>query len=62
MSDRRGGRVAMVATRDDVYGMFRMWGIMREDLNYEVRVFHTMAEARDWLSAAHAAADTRLTQ
>jgi hypothetical protein len=48
----RGGRVAMVASRDVVYGMFRMWELRREDLEYEVRVFREIEPARSWLNAA----------
>ena len=46
----RGGRVAMVASLDLVYGMFRMWEMRREDLDYEVRVFRSFAEATAWIT------------
>lgn len=46
----RGGMVAMVATRDSVYGMFRMWEMQREGLGYAVRVFRAFDEAIAWLS------------
>jgi len=45
----RGGRVAMVATSGAVYGMFRMWQMQREDLDYAVQVFREMGEAEAWL-------------
>lgn len=46
----RGGRVAMVANSDVTYGMFRMWEIQREDLEYTVRVFRDPAAARQWIA------------
>lgn len=52
MDALRGGRVAMVATAPAVYGAFRMWEIMREDLDYEVRVFLDRADARAWVLLA----------
>jgi len=45
----RGGRVAMVATSDVVFGMFRMWELQREGVGYEVSVFRDVAAAREWL-------------
>jgi hypothetical protein len=45
----RGGRVAMVAISDVTYGMFRMWELRREALNYEVRVFRDLEQAWTWL-------------
>ena len=48
----RGGRVAMVATSDLVYGMFRMWELRREELDYEVRVFRSVDEAMSWLQTS----------
>lgn len=46
----RGGRVAMVATSDLVYGMFRMWEMRREELDYEVRVFRSFDDAVRWIA------------
>lgn len=46
----RGGRVAMVALSDVTYGMFRMWEIQREELDYTVRVFRNFEEAQAWVS------------
>lgn len=46
----RGIRVAMVAQRDHVYGSFRMWELLRADLDYEVRTFRTLPPALQWLA------------
>ncbi len=46
----RGGRVAMVAPTDLIFGMFRMWELRREELNYEVRVYRSFEEAVRWIS------------
>ena len=48
-SSLRDGRVAMLASTDICYGMFRMWEMRREDLNYTVSVFRDEAAAREWL-------------
>jgi hypothetical protein len=45
----RDGRVAMVATSNITYGVFRMWELQREGLNYEVRVFRELDLALAWL-------------
>lgn len=45
----QGGRVAMVALTDITYGMFRMWEIQREELDYTVHVFRNFEEAIAWL-------------
>jgi hypothetical protein len=45
----RNGRVAMLASTEVCYGMFRMWEIQREDLDYSVTVFRDVAAARQWL-------------
>ncbi len=55
----RGRRVAMLADRDLVYGVFRMWEMQQEDLDYIVRVFHDNDEAVAWLSHAGAGTDAR---
>lgn len=49
MDRLRGGRVAMVATTDVTYGMFRMWQLRRESLEFEVRVFRELEPALAWL-------------
>jgi hypothetical protein len=46
----RGGRVAMVASSDVTYGMFRMWQMRREGLDYEVQVFRDYTAARAWVA------------
>jgi hypothetical protein len=48
----RGGRLAMLASSDVTYGMFRMWELRREGLGYQVRVFRELAPALSWLAAA----------
>ena len=48
-SQLQGGRVAMVATSDVTYGMFRMWEVQRSEIDYEVQVFHEIEKARNWL-------------
>lgn len=45
----RGGRVAMVASTDVTYGMFRMWQLRRESMGFEVSVFRELAPALAWL-------------
>ncbi len=45
----RGQHLAMVATSDIVYGMFRMWELERGDLDYQVRVFRDYGAALIWL-------------
>jgi hypothetical protein len=52
----RGGRVAMVASSDVAYGMFRMWQMRREGLGFEVQVFRDFDAARAWLLEGVAAA------
>lgn len=50
----RGGRVAMLASTEVTYGMFRMWEIQREGLGYAVSVFRDFEEARQWLLSPQA--------
>lgn len=42
-------RLAIVAPRDDVYGMARMYEILRSDAPEQIRVFRHRAEAEAWL-------------
>ncbi len=49
----KGGRVAMVATRDLTYGMFRMWEVQRGNIDYEVRVFRDFNKALEWIMLPH---------
>jgi len=44
-----GARVALVASRDLVFGMARMYQSLRADAPYEIGVFRDMDEARFWL-------------
>jgi len=44
-----GGRVAMLASDDVTYGMFRMWEMQREGLGFEVHVFRDFEAALAWL-------------
>ncbi len=48
----RGRRVAMVASNDVTFGMFRMWELRREDLDYIVMVFRDYDEALAWLETS----------
>ena len=45
----RGGRVAMVAASEVTFGMFRMWQLQREGLDYQVEVFRELDEALAWV-------------
>ncbi|MGF1582764.1 MAG: hypothetical protein ACFCD0_25865 [Gemmataceae bacterium] len=45
----RGLRVAMVAKTQHIYGMFRMWELQRENLDYKVKVFRYYDQACQWL-------------
>lgn len=52
----RGARVAMVAQAGSaVYGMFRMWEITREHLDYRVEVFTDFEKALSWIGRDPAA-------
>ncbi len=44
-----GGKVAMVAGSEMMFGMFRMWEGQRSDMDYEVRVFHDLGFALRWI-------------
>ena len=43
-------RLAIVAPRDDVFGMARMYQILRSDAPEEIAVFRDRAEADAWLA------------
>lgn len=45
-----GGRWAVVAPRDLVYGMARMYQLIRSGAPYEIEVFRTREEAHRWLA------------
>ncbi len=42
-------RVAMLASSDLVFGMFRMWEMKIDDIGYELKVFRHREEAMTWL-------------
>lgn len=44
-------RLAIVVSRDEVYGMARMYQIMTEQTVPNVRVFRDIEEAKNWLEA-----------
>jgi hypothetical protein len=44
-----GGKLALVAPRDLLFGMARMYEILRADSPVEVRVFRERDEAESWL-------------
>jgi hypothetical protein len=43
------GKLAIVAPRDLLFGMARMYGILRSESPVEVRVFRQRGEAESWL-------------
>ena len=43
------GRCAVVASRDSVYGMSRMWEILSSDRSQQIYVFRQINEAYSWL-------------
>lgn len=47
-----GGRWAIVAPSDLIYGMARMYQLIRSEAPYELGVFRSTAEARRWLAAS----------
>jgi hypothetical protein len=44
-----GSRWALVAERDALFGLARMYEILRSDAPYEIMVFREMEPAREWL-------------
>lgn len=50
------GKLAIVAPRDLLFGMARMYGILRDDSPVEVRVFRERDEAESWLGLTKRAA------
>ena len=50
------GKFAIVAPRDFLFGMARMYEILRSDSPVEVRVFRDRAEALQWLGIAESEA------
>ncbi|MBU0677739.1 MAG: hypothetical protein KJ626_06450 [Verrucomicrobia bacterium] len=41
----------MLAGDDLGFGMFRMWELIREDVDYQVMVFRDYDKAIEWLSS-----------
>ena len=50
-----GRRRAIVAASDAVYGMARMYEIMRSDSPEDIRVFRDLMAAREWLATGESA-------
>jgi hypothetical protein len=50
-----GGKLAIVAPRDLLFGMARMYEILRGDSPVEVRVFREREEAESWLGITNRA-------
>jgi hypothetical protein len=44
-----GSRRAGVASKDDVYGVARMFEMMRQEKGDELRIFRSLDDALDWL-------------
>lgn len=44
-----GSRRAIVAPTDAVYGVARMYQMLRDDVGEEIEIFRTTPEARHWL-------------
>lgn len=42
-------KLAIVAAKDDVFGMARMYQVFRSDAPQELQIFRDMAEAKNWL-------------
>ena len=47
----RFGLCAVIAPRDALYGMLRVFQVVNQDYFREIRVFRTAAEAEEWLSS-----------
>jgi hypothetical protein len=43
------GRCAVVATRDFVFGMSRMWELLSTDRSQQIKVFRKIKDAISWL-------------
>ena len=44
------GRCAVIASKDSVYGMSRMWEILSSERSQQICVFRQMNDAINWLS------------
>ena len=45
----RNGRVAIVAPKDYIYGLARMWQAYSEETGWSTRVFRNKREADEWI-------------
>jgi hypothetical protein len=45
----RNGKVAIVAPRDNIYGIARMWQAYSEETSWITRVFRSKSEAIEWI-------------
>jgi hypothetical protein len=54
------GACGVVATRDAMYGMMRVFEVRAGDHFSAIRVFRSMVEAEIWLAAQHEGIDTGL--
>ena len=43
------GLIAIVAPKDQIYGLSRMWQVFVGRLNWRVEIFRTKSDAVDWL-------------
>jgi hypothetical protein len=41
--------VAVVAERNVVFGLTRMWEVFVEGIGWEIKIFPSMAEAQSWI-------------
>jgi hypothetical protein len=51
------GRIALVSSRDSVYGMTRMYEILMDDAPNETRSFASIGDAAEWLGIPQAVAE-----
>ena len=47
-----GAKVALVASRDEFYGLGRMYEMLRDGSPIEIGVFRSLPEAEEWLGLA----------
>ena len=45
------GRCAVIASKDSVYGMSRMWEILSSERSQQICVFRQMNDAINWLGS-----------
>ena len=48
-----GGKCAVVASKDSVYGMSRMWEMMSSERSQHISVFRKVDEALSWLDTTN---------